>query len=347
MVFQPKLAKLLGLNETIILNQIHYWLEKKKNIIDDRYWVYNTYEKWQEQICFLSVSTIKKGIKKLESMGIVIAGNFNKSKIDKTKWYTIDYELLEKIYENNQCKEEKDSGNKIGKTMDKENQTNNLNEQRTDINEQRIDTDESSISLDMSKEEISFNQTIPEITTETTTEDNNKEGNKTHIEETSSFEDLTSIEEDNKLVDEFKKEEGNKSVDEFRKVVDFYSDNVRLPGSYELEKIKYLCDEFKDSELIILSIKQGIERNARNLRYVETVLFNWLDNGIKNLEEAKKFTESYRKYKGARGNGKFARIDGENKCYNSKASSKNSSKWSGYKPPEPKGRSYTDEDGLI
>ncbi|KZL94070.1 hypothetical protein [Clostridium magnum] len=58
MVFQPKLAKLLGLNETIILNQIHYWLEKKKNIIDGRPWVYNTYENWQEQICFLSVSTI-------------------------------------------------------------------------------------------------------------------------------------------------------------------------------------------------------------------------------------------------------------------------------------------------
>jgi DnaD and phage-associated domain len=323
MVFQPKLAKLLGLNETIILNQIHYWLEKKKNIIDERPWVYNTYENWQEQICFLSVSTIKKAIKKLESMGIVIASNFNRSKIDKTKWYTIDYEALQKFYEteNNQYKNEKLSEDKISQTLDK-------NNQRTDMNEP-------SKSFKISEEEVNSNQAIPETTTETNSDDNNKDDNKAQGEEPSLSKNLILSAEDKKLVDGFKK------------IVCFYSENVRMTGSYELEKIKYLHDEFKEPELIILALKQAIERNARNLRYVETVLYNWRDNGIKTSEEAEKFINSYKKYKGDRENGRFKGINRENKCYNSKASAKDSGKWSGYKPPEPKRRADTDDTGLI
>ena len=83
-------------------------------------------------------------------------------------------------------------------------------------------------------------------------------------------------------------DEDKKSVDGFRKIVCFYSENIRFPGPYELERIKYLYDEFKDPELIILAMEQGIASNARNLRYMERVLYNWLDNGIKTSEEAGK-----------------------------------------------------------
>lgn len=40
-----------------------------------------------------------------------------------------------------------------------------------------------------------------------------------------------------------------------------------------------------------------IKSNARNLRYIEKVLYNWLDNGVKTKKDAESFTESYRKYK--------------------------------------------------
>lgn len=48
----PTLALKLGLNEAIILQQIYYWLnlEFNKNQFDGRLWVYNTYEKWQQQL---------------------------------------------------------------------------------------------------------------------------------------------------------------------------------------------------------------------------------------------------------------------------------------------------------
>lgn len=326
MVIQPKLAKLLGISETIILNQIHYWLEKKKNIIDGRSWVYNTYENWQEQICFLSVSTIKKAIKKMESMGIIIADNFNRAKVDKTKWYTINYEVLGKLYatENDKEKDEKISEDKIGSN----------NDQCTDINSQSTDINEQSKGEDISEEGGSFNRTIPETTTETNSEDN-KDDNKIQGEGTDLPNDLILSDED------------KKSVDEFKELVCFYSENVRLPGSYELERIKYLYEEFKETKLIILAFQQAIERNTRNLRYVETILYNWRDNGVKTSEEAEELIKNYKKYKGDGDSGQFKGINRENKCYNSKTSGNDSTKWAGYKPPEPKRTAGTDDEGLI
>lgn len=111
MIIQPKLAQLLGINEAIILNQIHCCLEEGKDIIDGRLWVCNSYDSWKEQFCFLSISTIRKTIKNLEDMGLIISGNYNRSKADKTKWYSIDYEALEKIYEKITNIEPKCTGN--------------------------------------------------------------------------------------------------------------------------------------------------------------------------------------------------------------------------------------------
>ena len=101
-------AKVLGLNEAIVVQQIHYWLnineKAKKNIFDGRVWTYNTYEKWQnENFDFWSVKTVRRIFDSLEKKKILIKGNYNNKKYDRTLWVTLDYEKLEKIlvdYEN-------------------------------------------------------------------------------------------------------------------------------------------------------------------------------------------------------------------------------------------------------
>lgn len=90
----PSLAEEIGLNEAIVLQQIHFWLSKKKNFIDGRYWVFNSYEDWSKQFPFWSVSTIRRIFGKLEDHGLVISGNYNKMGADRTKWYSIDYEKI-------------------------------------------------------------------------------------------------------------------------------------------------------------------------------------------------------------------------------------------------------------
>lgn len=103
LVILPELATKVGLNESIVLQQINYWLNEnekaKRNFKDGHYWCYNSYKEWQTNFPFWSESTIKRTISKLENCGLIITGNYNKLKIDRTKWYRLNDELLSKVEE--------------------------------------------------------------------------------------------------------------------------------------------------------------------------------------------------------------------------------------------------------
>lgn len=97
----PLLATKIGLNEAIVLQQIHYWNEinkkAKNNFKDGYHWTFNSYTEWEQQFPFWSNSTIKRTIHNLEKYHLLVIGNYNRLKIDRTKWYRIDYKVLEYI----------------------------------------------------------------------------------------------------------------------------------------------------------------------------------------------------------------------------------------------------------
>ena len=92
------LAVMIGGWEAVVLQQIHYWLEinreANRNFKDGHHWTFNTYEAWQKQFPWLSTKTIKRVITNLEKLNLLITDNFNALKIDRTKWYRINYEVL-------------------------------------------------------------------------------------------------------------------------------------------------------------------------------------------------------------------------------------------------------------
>lgn len=92
----PSLAELIGLNEAIFLQQLHYWLGKATfHDEDGTPWVYNTYDAWQEQFPFWGRNTIIRTIYKLEGWDVLrTTEEFNSFNSDRTKWYTIDYDRL-------------------------------------------------------------------------------------------------------------------------------------------------------------------------------------------------------------------------------------------------------------
>lgn len=90
----PSLAKEIGLNEAIMLQQMHYWLLKSANEFKGVKWFYKTLEEWQTEFPFWSAMTIRRTLGSLEKQKIIKIGNFNKKKFDKTKWYTIDYQRV-------------------------------------------------------------------------------------------------------------------------------------------------------------------------------------------------------------------------------------------------------------
>ena len=113
-VANKTLAREIGLNEALILQQINYWIEINKksgnNFYDGRYWTYNSIRAWQEKdFDYMSFDTVKRTFAKLEKAGFLLVGNYNKDPRDKTKWYTINTEKLEELYaeiDNKKKKEE-------------------------------------------------------------------------------------------------------------------------------------------------------------------------------------------------------------------------------------------------
>lgn len=99
--FDEDAACLIGLNESIILQQIYYWCEvnreANRNFQEGHFWTYNSYSGWQKQFKFWSLKTIKRIITNLERKGLIISGNFNAMKMDRTKWYRVNYEAVESL----------------------------------------------------------------------------------------------------------------------------------------------------------------------------------------------------------------------------------------------------------
>ncbi len=90
----PSLAVAIGLNEAIVLQQIHYWLQRSTNERDGRRWVYNSVKEWQEQFPFFSNATLRRTLESLEKQGLIVTAKHNRAAFDRTKWYAIDYAAL-------------------------------------------------------------------------------------------------------------------------------------------------------------------------------------------------------------------------------------------------------------
>ncbi len=109
LVLIPELARLLknepgfsGIDEALVLQQVHYWVvlnqRANRNEQDGFFWTYNTFNQWAEQFSALwSVSTLKRIFARLEKRGFLISGRFNKSNIDRTKWYRVNYEAVNRL----------------------------------------------------------------------------------------------------------------------------------------------------------------------------------------------------------------------------------------------------------
>lgn len=106
------LAILIGVSQTMMLCQMDFLIKAHRDddhFRDGRYWVYETYDDWKEQFPYWGLSKIRDILSRLEKVKLITTGNYNKMKGDNTKWYTINYNLLDQMIEKYHAKIKSDS----------------------------------------------------------------------------------------------------------------------------------------------------------------------------------------------------------------------------------------------
>ena len=123
-LFSCELTKFVGKNESILLNQINYWLSKCGREINglNGLWIYNSLNEWHKQFNYWSLSTLRRTIKSLEKYGVLISKKINARKWNHTKWYSIDYNKLKQLTKYSDIKKEE-----IAKNLNNLPKTNYLN----------------------------------------------------------------------------------------------------------------------------------------------------------------------------------------------------------------------------
>jgi hypothetical protein len=91
-------AKKYGIISAVLVYNIKFWLmknlEDNTNIYDGKVWTFNSVKKYQKDFPEFTERQISYNLKKLEKLGVLIVGNFNKKRYDKTKWYTVPVHML-------------------------------------------------------------------------------------------------------------------------------------------------------------------------------------------------------------------------------------------------------------
>ena len=86
----------IGVDEAIMLNHLIYWiavnLMKNQNYFEGRTWTFNSVENFAIFFPYWSPGQIRRVLKSLVKKVIVIEGNFNKHKYDRTTWYALEDE---------------------------------------------------------------------------------------------------------------------------------------------------------------------------------------------------------------------------------------------------------------
>ncbi len=91
--FNAEVATQIGVDEAIMLENIHFWVAKnkanEKNFYDGEYWTYNSVRAFSELFPFWSTRQIERILKSLEKQDCIKVGNYNKVAYDRTKWYAL------------------------------------------------------------------------------------------------------------------------------------------------------------------------------------------------------------------------------------------------------------------
>lgn len=95
---EKELAAEIGLNESILFLQIEFLISISRHEHDGRLWTYQSLQDLHDNYFpWWSLMTISRIIKALEKRELLIVGNYNKSGFDRTQWFALNEEGINKL----------------------------------------------------------------------------------------------------------------------------------------------------------------------------------------------------------------------------------------------------------
>lgn len=90
-IFDVEVAREYGVNEAIFISNLQFWIAKNKangiHYHGNRTWTYNSNKAYQSLFPFWSADQLRTVIKHLIDKQVIMTGNYNENKYDRTLWY--------------------------------------------------------------------------------------------------------------------------------------------------------------------------------------------------------------------------------------------------------------------
>lgn len=95
--FSRTVADKLGLVEAILLRTIELKIKDSQTARDGIVWIQISFKELNEELPFLSISTIKRKIQRLKKTGIVLVENCRQNNMKQKNWISIDKDNLKEV----------------------------------------------------------------------------------------------------------------------------------------------------------------------------------------------------------------------------------------------------------
>ena len=110
LIVLPSLAERIGLDEAIVLQQVHYLVGMSTKVENSHaykggfYWVFNSIEQWQSKYFrWWSIPTVKRIFQNLTKSCLLITETFSAGKGHRRLWYRVNHDLVATISTINAC----------------------------------------------------------------------------------------------------------------------------------------------------------------------------------------------------------------------------------------------------
>ncbi|MCM3596109.1 DnaD domain protein [Metabacillus idriensis] len=264
MMIQPSLACQIGLKESILLQQFHFWLLRSEEKIDGAAWITKTYEELQKEFPFLSLITIKRTLQKLENLRLLkVSGNGCGA---KAKQYTIQYEELNKlIMEQNEQLIETKRGH--------ENKTSSSSDQNEQVPETKRAQEDKMSTCSEQNEQLVEAKRAQEDKMSISSEQNEQ------------LIETKRAQEKDKMSTSFIKENLKTLKEKENKIIEFFEQSGFGECKPEIAQSLLKWQSDFDDSMIIEALKTAKAYNATSWRYAVKVLSDWKLKNIKTHDD--------------------------------------------------------------